>query len=49
VIKRLVANDRTLFAAGDDDQSIYGFRNAFPLGLREFESDYPDAESGELV
>jgi DNA helicase-2/ATP-dependent DNA helicase PcrA len=49
VLRRLVGNGRTLFAAGDDDQSIYGFRNAFPLGLREFDKDYPDAESAELV
>lgn len=49
VVERLVGTERTLFAAGDDDQSIYGFRNAFPLGLREFEQTYPDAETGELV
>jgi DNA helicase-2/ATP-dependent DNA helicase PcrA len=49
VIERLVGNDRSFFAAGDDDQSIYGFRNAFPLGLREFNQTYPEAEEGELV
>lgn len=49
VIERLVTPTKTLFAAGDDDQSIYGFRNAFPLGLRQFSDSYPDAEEGELV
>lgn len=49
VIRRLVGDDRTLFAAGDDDQSIYGFRNAFPLGLRRFSDDYPEVVEGELV
>jgi DNA helicase II / ATP-dependent DNA helicase PcrA len=49
VIERLIETERHLFAAGDDDQSIYGFRNAFPLGLREFSSSFPGSESGELV
>jgi DNA helicase-2/ATP-dependent DNA helicase PcrA len=49
VIERLVRDDRILFVAGDDDQSIYGFRNAFPLGLREFDQTYPEADAGELV
>ncbi|MEZ5099397.1 MAG: ATP-dependent helicase [Thermoleophilia bacterium] len=48
VLRRLVGDDRSFFAAGDDDQSIYGFRNAFPLGLREFDQTYPGAEDGEL-
>ena len=49
VIARLVGDHRTLFAAGDDDQSIYGFRNAFPHGLRQFRDTYNSAEEGELV
>lgn len=32
-----------LFIAGDDDQSIYGFRRAHPEGIRKFTTDYPDA------
>lgn len=48
VIRRLVDRGRELFVAGDDDQSIYGFRNAFPLGLREFPDHYPGASPGEL-
>lgn len=49
VVERLVTEGRTLFVAGDDDQSIYGFRNAFPVGLREFSETYQEAEDGELV
>jgi DNA helicase II / ATP-dependent DNA helicase PcrA len=29
-----------LFAAGDDDQSIYSFRKAHPAGIRNFHLDY---------
>lgn len=49
VIRRLVEGTRDLFVAGDDDQSIYGFRNAFPQGLREFELTHPGSVSGELA
>jgi DNA helicase II / ATP-dependent DNA helicase PcrA len=49
VMEHLVGEGRSLFVAGDDDQSIYGFRNAFPLGLREFSSGFPEADDGELV
>ncbi len=49
VLQRLAGDDRYLFAAGDDDQSIYGFRKAFPQGLREFGVTYPDATEEELA
>ena len=49
VLERLVGDQRTFFVAGDDDQSIYGFRNAFPAGLREFGQTYPGCEEGELA
>lgn len=32
-----------IFAAGDDDQSIYSFRHAHPRGIRDFKDDYPGA------
>lgn len=48
VLQRLVGPDRSFFAAGDDDQSIYAFRNAFPLGLREFDQTHAGAVDGEL-
>ncbi len=43
VIRCLVQRGVELFAAGDDDQSIYGFRKAFPEGIRDFPLEYPDA------
>jgi DNA helicase II / ATP-dependent DNA helicase PcrA len=49
VLQRLDGGVRRFFAAGDDDQSIYGFRNAFPLGLREFSESHPGAVDEELV
>jgi DNA helicase-2/ATP-dependent DNA helicase PcrA len=33
-----------VFAAGDDDQSIYSFRHALPAGIRAFEDDYAGAQ-----
>ena len=33
-----------LFAVGDDDQSVYGFRGATPDVFRRFLSDYPQAK-----
>jgi DNA helicase-2/ATP-dependent DNA helicase PcrA len=34
----------SVFAAGDDDQSIYSFRHALPAGIRSFETDYQGAQ-----
>lgn len=39
----------SVFCAGDDDQSIYGFRKASPAGIRAFLDDYPDAEDAKLT
>ena len=38
---RILSNGN-LFAVGDDDQSIYGFRGASPGLMRDFLRDYPD-------
>lgn len=35
--------DAELYVAGDDDQSIYGFRHAHPAGIRNFDTTYPEA------
>lgn len=38
----------SLFAVGDDDQAIYGFRDASVAYIKEFQSDY-QAETSHLV
>lgn len=38
-----------VFGAGDDDQSIYGFRYAYPEGIRKFQDDYKRAHLYELA
>ena len=43
VIEELASGDAELFVAGDDDQSIYGFRNAHPEGIRRFPLDFDGA------
>ncbi len=39
-MKLLVAPDSAVFAVGDDDQSIYGFRGAEVANMRLFQKDY---------
>lgn len=43
VVRALSAQGAQLFCAGDDDQSIYGFRFAYPQGIRQFKEDYKGA------
>ena len=43
VVRHITSHSVELFAAGDDDQSIYGFRKADPEGIRKFVHDYSDA------
>ena len=44
-ILRLLAGDRgNIFMVGDEDQSIYGFRAAWPQALLEFEQVFPGAK-----
>jgi len=45
VINHLTGDGAELFVAGDDDQSIYGFRYANPDGIRRFDSSYAPSES----
>ncbi len=49
VITQIVGRGVELFAAGDDDQSVYGFRRAHPEGIRRFTRDYPGAASMALT
>lgn len=39
-IIKLISIDSNVFFVGDEDQSIYGFRGAFPNGLLNFKYDY---------
>ena len=43
ILRLLAARYRNLFLVGDEDQSIYGFRAAWPQALLEFEQVYPGA------
>lgn len=44
MIIRLLANKyKNIFMVGDEDQSIYGFRAAYPQALLEFQTVYPNA------
>ena len=40
LVKELEKRGCELFVAGDDDQSIYGFRYADPVGIKKFSEDY---------
>ncbi len=44
IIRLLASRSRNLFMVGDEDQSIYGFRAAYPQALTEFERVYPQAK-----
>lgn len=48
IIKHLEERGAELFIAGDDDQSIYGFRKAHPEGIRRFPNDFPGSINLEL-
>lgn len=43
VVKAICDKGAEVYAAGDDDQSIYGFRKAHPEGIRLFPQHYPGA------
>lgn len=49
VVDRFHASPVELYVAGDDDQSIYGFRYANPEGIRRFPNDYMPSESLALI
>lgn len=41
IVRLLALPENNIFAVGDDDQSIYGFRGAKPQIMLGFEKDYP--------
>lgn len=44
IIGLLAGENGNLFMVGDEDQSIYGFRAAYPEALLNFEKDHPSAQ-----
>jgi len=48
VVKSISDTGLSLYVSGDDDQSIYGFRKAHPIGIRRFTTEYNDSESLNL-
>lgn len=48
IIRLLALPDNNLFAVGDDDQSIYGFRGARPDLMFSFENYYPGVKILQL-
>lgn len=48
IIKLLASKHCNLFAVGDDDQSIYGWRGAEIENILRFDKDYPDAKVYKL-
>lgn len=49
VVEALSVLGISVFCAGDDDQSIYGFRNASPEGIRNFVDTFPEVEDHKLT
>lgn len=44
IIRVLAQESGNIFMVGDEDQSIYGFRAAYPQALMNFEKTYPGAQ-----
>lgn len=49
MIQMLAEKSGEIFAVGDDDQSIYGFRGSSPVVMQIFLKDYPDAQCYQLT
>lgn len=42
IIRLIAGKSNNIFMVGDEDQSIYGFRAAYPKALTNFKNDYPN-------
>lgn len=49
VVRALAALGAKPYVAGDDDQSIYGFRFAYPLGIRRFTREFAPVDDKQLT
>jgi len=49
IIEHLRNKGTKVFCAGDDDQSIYGFRYAYPEGIRNFLKEVQNSEGFKLT
>jgi DNA helicase-2/ATP-dependent DNA helicase PcrA len=49
IVRALSNLDASIFCTGDDDQSIYGFRKASPVGIRKFISTYTGVEDHKMT
>ena len=49
VVRALSQKGAKIFVVGDDDQSIYGFRYANPIGIRQFPEIYENAARLQLT
>ncbi len=47
-VQAIAQSGTRLWVAGDDDQSIYSFRHAAPVGIQNFNLTYPGASSHQL-
>ncbi len=47
-VDHIIQQGVNVFAAGDDDQSLYAFRHASPAGIQNFHTTYPDCAQHQL-
>ncbi|MCD7035007.1 ATP-dependent helicase [Metabacillus sp. GX 13764] len=48
IMRKMAGEDASVFAVGDDDQSIYAFRGSDPAYLLQFEKDFPGSSAIHL-
>ena len=48
-VNQIILQGARVFVAGDDDQSVYSFRFASPLGIQQFHVTYPGSAQHQLT